>query len=37
MGPPEAIARQPAMSHTAKVLGDFLRERGHNVPVTMAS
>jgi excinuclease ABC subunit A len=28
MGPPEAIARQPALSHTAKALADFLRERG---------
>jgi excinuclease ABC subunit A len=28
MGPPESIAKQPATSHTAKVLADFLRERG---------
>jgi len=28
IGPPESIARQPATSHTAKVLADFLRERG---------
>jgi excinuclease ABC subunit A len=28
MGSPESIARQPATSHTAKVLADFLRERG---------
>ncbi|MEK6212060.1 MAG: excinuclease ABC subunit UvrA, partial [Pseudomonadota bacterium] len=28
MGPPESIARQPATSHTAKVLAEFLRERG---------
>jgi excinuclease ABC subunit A len=28
MGPPESIARQPSTSHTAKVLADFLRERG---------
>jgi len=27
-GPPESIASQPAKSHTAKVLADFLRERG---------
>jgi excinuclease ABC subunit A len=27
MGPPESIAKQPATSHTAKVLAGFLRER----------
>jgi excinuclease ABC subunit A len=32
MGPPESIARQPATSHTAKVLADFLRERGRPEP-----
>ncbi len=26
-GPPEAIARAPAGSHTARILGEFLRER----------
>ena len=32
MGPPESIARYPATSHTAKVLADFLRERGRPEP-----
>jgi excinuclease ABC subunit A len=32
MGPPESIAKQPATSHTAKVLADFLRERGRPEP-----
>jgi len=32
MGPPESIARHPATSHTAKVLADFLRERGRPEP-----
>jgi excinuclease ABC subunit A len=32
MGPPESITKQPATSHTAKVLADFLRERGRAEP-----
>ena len=27
-GPPESIARRPDKSHTAKILGEFLKERG---------
>jgi excinuclease ABC subunit A len=27
-GPPEAIARKPAKSHTAKILSEFLQQRG---------
>jgi excinuclease ABC subunit A len=27
-GPPEGIARKPNKSHTARILGDFLKERG---------
>ena len=27
-GAPEAIARRPGKSHTAKILGEFLTERG---------
>ena len=27
-GSPESVARRPAKSHTAKILGEFLQERG---------
>ncbi len=27
-GPPESVARRPEKSHTAKILGEFLKERG---------
>jgi len=27
-GSPEAIARKPAKSHTARILGEFLGQRG---------
>ena len=37
MGPPESIARQPATSHTAKVLADFLRKRSRTFPVAAIS
>ena len=37
MGLPDAITRRPATAHTAKVLADFPRERGHKAPAAMAS
>ena len=28
-GPPESVALKPERSHTARILAEFLRERGH--------
>ncbi len=37
LGPPESVARQPEISHTAKVLADFLRERSRTIQVAAVS